>query len=400
MATKSTVTSPFRSKGSPWPPRDWVLVGNPESKRVLAFRQALARAGDFPLALVPYLGLLQGETSLSSLLGPGVLVRFESPGQNFEVEKALLIRGRQVMEADAPSRIEPEQVEKLILDRGRIWHPRQWFFGFRDLLYQMDRALRSHPEAQVMNAPGEIALMFDKPAFHRRLVEGGVPVPRRLAPVRSFDELLDRMRQEHCPRVFVKLAYGSSASGAVAYRTNGRRHQALTTVETVRRDGQLHLYNSRKIRCYNSLPEIAELINTLCREDVQVEEWIPKAALGGKVFDLRMVMIGGKVCHGVVRLGSGPMTNLHLLNQRAPLGPLQEKMGPNGWDALCDTCRRAAALFPGSLYSGLDVLVASGFRRHAVLEANAFGDWLPGVLWQGLDTYSAEIAAVLGRWPA
>ena len=41
-----------------------------------------------------------------------------------------------------------------------------------------------------------------------------------------------------------------------------------------------------------------------------------------------------------------------------------------------------------------DLLVAAGFRHHAVLEANAFGDLLPGVLSEGVDTYEAEIRAM------
>jgi hypothetical protein len=30
---------------------------------------------------------------------------------------------------------------------------------------------------------------------------------------------------------------------------------------------------------------------------------------------------------------------------------------------------------------------------------SAFGDLLPNVLWQGLDTYAAQVAAVPAGWP-
>jgi hypothetical protein len=53
--------------------------------------------------------------------------------------------------------------------------------------------------------------------------------------------------------------------------------------------------------------------------------------------------------------------------------------------------------FPGSLYAGIDLLVTADFRRHAVLEVNAFGDLLPGVLCGGEDTYALEIAAMLDQ---
>jgi hypothetical protein len=45
-----------------------------------------------------------------------------------------------------------------------------------------------------------------------------------------------------------------------------------------------------------------------------------------------------------------------------------------------------------SLSAGLDLLLTPGFRRHAVLEINAFGDLLPGIFHDGLDTYGAEVA--------
>jgi hypothetical protein len=35
-------------------------------------------------------------------------------------------------------------------------------------------------------------------------------------------------------------------------------------------------------------------------------------------------------------------------------------------------------------------------RRRAVIEVNAFGDLLPGVFWQGQETYAAELRAMVG----
>jgi hypothetical protein len=64
------------------------------------------------------------------------------------------------------------------------------------------------------------------------------------------------------------------------------------------------------------------------------------------------------------------------------------------WDAALETCRRAAGLFPGCLCVGVDLLFTPSYRRHAVLEANAFGDLLPGAVWNGLDPYEAELAAL------
>ena len=139
------------------------------------------------------------------------------------------------------------------------------------------------------------------------------------------------------------------------------------------------------------------MIDALCAHRVHVEEWIPKAGLDGRTFDLRVVVIDGTARQIVARLSRSPMTNLHLLNRRGDPAAVLERMGPEAWRAARRTCERAAAAFPGCLHLGVDLLVAPGFRRHAVLEANAFGDLLPGVLHQGVDTYGAEIRAVTAR---
>jgi hypothetical protein len=64
------------------------------------------------------------------------------------------------------------------------------------------------------------------------------------------------------------------------------------------------------------------------------------------------------------------------------------------------TCERAAAVFPRSLLLGVDLLIAPDYRGLAVLEANAFGGLLPGVLCEGEDTYEAEVRAVLRGQPS
>ena len=125
-------------------------------------------------------------------------------------------------------------------------------------------------------------------------------------------------------------------------------------------------------------------------------QWIPKAGLDGMAFDLRVVVIAGRACHVVPRLSSSPMTNLHLKNRRGDVAALRSRMAPGAWESALETCRRAVACFPGCHYAGVDLLIAPGYRRHAVLEVNAFGDLLPGITCRGQDTYTAEVAAWLG----
>jgi glutathione synthase/RimK-type ligase-like ATP-grasp enzyme len=377
-----------------------VVVGNTGCRRVTLFQEALARRRLPPAVLVSYADLLAGTVTLEQVVRPGDVVRLESPGRDFEVEKALLAAGADEPDADGPTRISREAAGRLAFDKGRIWYPRQWYLGLCALLRRIGRQLSRCPPCVQMSRPADVEVLFDKVRCQERFARAGIPVPRGLGPVGSFAQLRERMREAGCRGVFVKLAHGSSAAGVVAYRTGGARQEALTTVEMVRHDGELRLYSSRRIRCYHRPAEVATLVDALAREGVRAEEWLPKAGLDGHVFDLRVVVIGGEARHVVVRMSRSPMTNLHLGNLRGELSAVVARMGSEAWQAARRTCERAAGVFPDSLHLGVDLLVAADYRRHAVLEANAFGDLLPGVLSEGVDTYGAEIRAVLARGDA
>jgi glutathione synthase/RimK-type ligase-like ATP-grasp enzyme len=388
-----TATWPSASDGSLFRPAGVVVIGHPPCRRVALFQEALRRLTLPPAQVVSYVDLLAGRVHLSGMVSRGTLVRIESPGKEFDVEQALLLAGADLAEAEGGECLSQRAARGLLFERGRILAPRQWYLGFCEALSRIEQQLADCPDHRLMNRPPEIEVMFDKGRCHDRLAGAGVPVPRSLGAVRSFEELAARMRQAGCPRVFVKLAHGSSASGVAAYQTDGRRHQATTTVEMVHVGGELRLYNSRRIRVYRELPEIAALIDALCRHRVHVEQWLPKAGLDGRTVDLRVVVIGGQARHTVVRLSRSPMTNLHLLNDRGDPATLRARMGPAAWDAACQTCERALVPFAGSLYAGIDLLVAPDYRRHAVLEVNAFGDLLLGITDRGEDTYTATLAS-------
>jgi len=85
------------------------------------------------------------------------------------------------------------------------------------------------------------------------------------------------------------------------------------------------------------------------------------------------------------------MTNRHLLNERGDQDAVRERVGRSAWDAAMRNCELAMERFPESLYAGIDLLFTPDFLRQAVIEVNAFGDLLPGVFWQGLETYAAEL---------
>jgi len=374
-------------------PTPFVIIGNAGNRRIDLFQQALAGRG-LPLAqLVTYRDLIAGRVTLPEVVTPGSILRIESPGKDSEVERDLLIAGANVPDDPAFARISGAEVQRLLLEKGRMLYPRQWYLGYCQVLAAIERQRALCPPHTLMNHPADIAVMFDKRVCHRRMRAAQIAVPRSLGPVRSYDELIATMGRERCPRVFVKLAHGSSASGVVALQVSERQQLATTTVELVQAGGELQLYNSRRLRTYRDTREIARLIDGLCHHCVHVEQWLPKAGIDERTCDLRVVVIAGRIRHVVVRLSRGPMTNLHLLNARGSFEAVLARMGLEAWASACQTCLHAMACFPQSLYAGIDLLISPGYQRHAVLEINAFGDLLPGVLLEGEDTYSAEIAA-------
>src|SRR5262249_56914468 len=128
-----------------------------------------------------------------------------------------------------------------------------WFMGFRRALDDIARQVIASRGASlpwpIMNVPGDIISMFDKSRCHQMLVARGVPeVPEWLRWVTSYEHLRAAMAERHWRRVFIKLRYGSSSSGVLAYETNGRQEQAWTSVELAVVNGETRLYNSLKVR--------------------------------------------------------------------------------------------------------------------------------------------------------
>jgi hypothetical protein len=380
-------------------PAPFALVGHPENRRTAFFQQALGRLGLPPAVVLAYEGLLAGRIDLASSLPAGALLRLDSPGENFAVEKALLAAGAAPAEAEGSPFLPAEVIAGLPFDRGRILHPRQWYLGFCSVLRAWQRQALAVPGVRPLNEAEDVAVLFDKRLCHAACRAGGVRVPEALTPPRAYDELIGALEQAGWHRAFVKLAHGSSASGVVAFARAGARRQAITSAELVRQGGEVRLYNSLRLSRYTDERDIRDLFDALCAEGVQVDRWLPKASLApGTVLDLRVVVIAGEARHFVVRQGPGPMTNLHLGNARGDGEALLARLGPEGWQEVRSTCARAANLFPGSLCVGVDVALSPDFRAHAVLEVNAFGDLLPGVLWEGMDTYAAQVEVVLRGW--
>nr|WP_181010410.1 STM4014 family protein [Streptomyces sp. SM14] len=357
------------------------VVGNPENRRVALFAAAVRAAGLPAPRVLPWLEVLRtlrdGGPGALPRFRPGEIVRLDSPGENDEV--GVLLR-----DVEDQTRVEG----------GALWYAR--FTGAVRAL--TGRALADG--ARLLDDPDELAVLFDKRLCHGVLSGAGVPVPRSptsgpgAPPVRGWDDV----RAAGLGRFFVKPAHGSSASGVLAVQTGaGGRVRAVTSVE---RDGQGHMYNSLRVRAYDTETEVAALVDALAPDGLHLESWWPKAAQGNRAMDLRVVVVAGRATHAVVRASRSPMTNLHLGGVRGDLAEAREAAGPM-WETAMSACERAAACFPGTLCVGVDLLPGTGWRGVAVGEVNAFGDLLPRLTGmpgggaEGLDTYGAQVAALL-----
>lgn len=375
-------------------PRPWLLLGNPDNRRVTLFQQALREFNQPSAQVVSYREVLRDEVDVDGLLGSlgrrcGIL-RIESPGEDHDVERLLIARGV----ATAPGGITPTAAKRLRADPGRIRYGREWFAGFAALQDELDQALRINAEVRVQNHPQAIRTLFDKPRTRRLLSDRGVPVPQCLPGICSYDELREAMRAAGFSRVFVKPAWGSSASGVVAFSVLGGHARAITSLELVRKHGETRFYNNLRLSRYDREPDLRAIFDFLGREGMHVEQWLPKASQGGRSCDLRVVTFAGRPCHTVVRTSRSPITNLHLGNRRGDLEALHQAAGAR-WQMVLGVCEQAAAAFPHALYVGWDVLVTPGFRRAYVLEGNAFGDLLPNVLHNCRTTYAESICSSL-----
>ncbi|GII91173.1 STM4014 family protein [Sinosporangium siamense] len=350
-------------------PVRFAVVGTPGDRRVRLFAEAVAACGLPEPHVVPWREVLTGG---APHIPEGASVRIDSPGEDAETDA--LLRG--------PG------------DPTRVGGGARWYASFRRGLASIAAA----PGIDLLDDVDEIAVMFDKRVCHARLAAAGVPVPPALTrPVDSYDSLREQMADMGWSRVFVKPAHGSSASGVIAFQVNRDRLKAVTSIE---RTGN-SLHNSLRVRAYETEPEVRALVDALAPDGLHVERWFPKASLGGRNLDLRVVTVAGVAVHGVVRTSTGPMTNLHLGGARGDLDAVRRRLGDRGWQHLLRVCGEAAACFPGSLRVGVDLMVSSDWRTLAVAEVNAFGDLLPGLPdleGRDQDTYTAQVRTILNGW--
>jgi hypothetical protein len=364
---------------------DLLLIAPPESRRVRATQNSLLEKSLPPARVVSWLEVIEG-ASLEPYISDQTIIKLESPAEDWATDRAMLEFGN----IHDPDGDYVRVTGKLEYEVGAFYSSRQWYLGFCRALERVKTQLEALGKTAI-NHPDDIAVMFDKRATQALLEKAGVSVPPALPPVRNFAELENAMRERGWNRVFVKLAHGSGAAGAIALETHRGHWQATSTVEMT---ADRRLFNTRRLWTYRRLEQVVGLVNLVCQHRVHVEQWWPKASFQNRFFDLRVVTIAGQPKHVLVRSSRGTITNLHLGNERGDWEAVREKLGDVVWEQIVSSCQACMKLFPRSLYSGVDVLLQPDWKKHAILELNAFGDYHRNVLVDGLDTYQSELRAL------
>ena len=378
-----------------------LVIGCPGTLRVEELTSSALRHPTLKLHLWSWLEVLEDRVPWASLrqLQP-CLLRLESPGKDWPVEQALLKLGASAVSEGNFASISPDQVAVMPSQPGIILAQHQWWLGWQIALRTVRERMATHaPHVRFTTPPADVWTLFDKPACQMRLESHGVACPAATDIITGgFSQLRDLMTAPRSgwARLFLKPCHGSSASGVVALEWSSRHgYQAQTTVELVRGADGLQLFNSRRLHRSTDPGQIAVLCEEVTRHRAYAQQWVPKVGWEGTRLDFRVVVIGGRARHVVPRLSAHPMTNLQLGGQRGDVARLRQHMGEEAWAELLSTAESAAAAFPEALHVSLDIAATSGFRRFLVLEANAFGDFLPGLLWEGGTTHDWEYEAML-----
>lgn len=371
-----------------------VVLGPSRGPRHDSFAAACAAHWGAPPRTLSWDAFLAAPERLAALIDAGTWLRFDTPDQDVAALAALYGAGETAARAAGFATLAAADCARLA--RGELGSPAQFCFG---LLAAIDAAavIAGRGGALVSTTTGDVACAFDKTACLQRLREDGIPTPWALPAIDGFDALVAEMDAASLSRVFVKLRHGSAAAGMIALARHGDRWTAITTAEC---DGDGHVRATRNVARLTDRAAIAALVDRLAPLGLHVEAWLPKIGVAGRIADLRLVMIGEETVFPVLRTSRHPMTNLHLGGARASADLLVDRIGRAAWGAIVQTARRTKRCFADSQMVGIDLAVLPDGRRHAVLEVNAFGDFVKEIWVDGRDPHQAQVAAIADRLAA
>ena len=158
------------------------------------------------------------------------------------------------------------------------------------------------------------------------------------------------------------------------------------------------LYASALTRSYNTTREAEALFGGLGRDGLHVEVKHWGIYVLNTYCDFRFLAIDGKVTHAIGRSGDLPVTHRYLGGRNREIDAYVEHNGEDQWRVMVDVAERAAACFPSSHRLGINVLPNRGPMQVVpdllVTRIDPFGDYLPGLLTNGVDTWTAQLRSL------
>jgi hypothetical protein len=366
--------------------RPFLVLGNPENRRVALFQEALALEGLPPARVVAWTDFLRDPGVLDALPDEPCFFRIDSLGENEQVERQLLDAGYARARQGPERSISPDELAALPASLGRIICPRQAHHGFELALTRLEEILARHPSWVCLAPPADVRELFDKRRTSQRYEALGVPVPEPLRDITSVAQLRDGLRERGWGSVFVKMSAASSASCLGVLQLRGDRASLQTTIEQAP-DGW---FNTLRVRHVVDEARVDELLAFLLNEGSQIERAIPKAKLDGAFFDLRVLCIAHEPRFIVVRQNRHVITNLHLNGWRGELAHLKALVPEASWTAAMESCRQVARCYQ-ALQLGIDLMFEPELTAHRILEANAFGDLLPRLDLEGRNVWQWQL---------
>lgn len=360
-----------------------ILIANPGTKRCEAFCRAAEPYG-VELAVVPWAEVIPAGGNLDHLppFDRPAVVRLESPGKDTTVTRLLLAAGDRHTDWNA-----------VPMSKGLLLRPGLQHQGFAHVLAGLRKSFDARKHLTPTACTLAVARMFDKNSTLADLTAAGIPAPDFFATTDTPDGLFEQLRERHWPVAYLKLNTGASATGILVCRWGGAEWEGTTTLLRRGRD----FLNTRRLQTVSGV-ELRECVRFLIGEGVTVQRGVPHAQLDGQNADLRVVCVGGRAVATIFRLSPHPITNLHLGGRRGDWQRCRDAIPTRHWLDALDSATAAAGCFD-SLVAGVDVLFEPGFRRHVVLEVNAFGDFFPG--WAdpaGRSLYEIELRAIAGQF--
>jgi glutathione synthase/RimK-type ligase-like ATP-grasp enzyme len=370
-----------------------VVFGETGHLRIAALQNALQRQDLHPAHAIGYDRWLSDPRSWAARLpaqlfanATSIAAKLDAPSVDRCFYDALAHRGRLALGCDASAATTSMH--------GELAYRQDWYAGFADLLRALERDIAQSFPVRWLNAPEEVLLMCDKWRCQRHLAAAGIDIPRLLGLIEGYDHLQQLLDDSGCDRVFLKARYGAAAAGVVAYqRHRDGRVVVVTTTEIDVVDGRTRLFNRLAPQRHTDRAQVAVLIDALAVQGCYAEAWVPKPRAPGHPghhFDLRVIAFSGEPRQRAARIAAHPMTNLHLGNRRGDPAALLDAPTMRRVE---ETVRAAARAFPGSASIGFDVIPTRD--RCVVVEANAFGDFVQHIHWQGADAYDDQ-----ARWVA